>query len=119
MERLRELCRYVDFKVPGWIDDSRMTASEPKTAGVETLPSLPTGPVADKLSIWPLDSGQYGLDASFQGRSGYKRMEIHEAALAAASIRFSLVQELGDAWTLRFGPLSAAEVAVALRAFVH
>jgi hypothetical protein len=86
---------------------------------MEALPARPPGPVADKLSIWPLDSGQYGLDASFQGRSGYERMEIHEAALKAAAVRFSLVQELGDAWTLRFGPLSAAEVAVALRSFVH
>jgi hypothetical protein len=44
---------------------------------------------------------------------------MHEKALRVAGIRFRLVQELGDAWTLRFGPLSAAEVAIALRAFVH
>ena len=86
---------------------------------MEVLPAYPPGPVADKLSIWPLDSGQYGIDATFQGRTGYERLELHEKALQAANIRFRLVQELGDAWTLRFGPLSAAEVAVALRAFVH
>ncbi|MBS1861736.1 MAG: hypothetical protein JSS68_08490 [Actinobacteria bacterium] len=86
---------------------------------METLPAYPVGPVADKLSIWLLDSGQYGLDASFQGRSGYERMETHEAALKSAGIQFKLVQELGDRWTLRFGPLRAAEVAVALRSFVH
>jgi hypothetical protein len=86
---------------------------------MESLPAPPPGPVADKLSIWPLDSGQYGLDATFQGRSGFERMERHEAALKAAGVKFSLVQELGGAWTLRFGPLSAAEVSVALRSFVH
>ena len=86
---------------------------------MEVLPAYPVGPVADKLSIWPLDSGQYGIDASFQGRSGYERMEMHETALRRAGIQFKLVQELGDAWTLRFGPLSAAEIAGALRAFVH
>ena len=86
---------------------------------MESLPDLPPGPVADKLSIWPLDSGQYGLDATFQGRSGFERMEQHERALKAAGVRFSLVQELADGWTLRFGPLSAAEVGLALRAFVH
>jgi hypothetical protein len=59
------------------------------------------------------------LDATFQGRSGFERMERHEEGLKAAGVRFRLVQELGDAWTLRFGPLSAAEVAVALRSFVH
>lgn len=86
---------------------------------MESFPVLPNGPVADKLSIWPLDSGQYGLDATFQGRSGYELMERHESALKSAGIKFSLVQELGDAWTLRFGPLSAAEVSSALQAFVH
>jgi hypothetical protein len=86
---------------------------------MEVLPAYPPGPVADKLSIWPLDSGQYGIDATFQGRTGYERLEMHEKALRVAGIRFRLMQELGDAWTLRFGPLSAAEVAMALRAFVH
>jgi len=86
---------------------------------METVPAHPPGPVADKLSIWPLDSGQYGLDATFQGRTGFERMEIHEAALNSSGIRFRVVQELGDAWTLRFGPLSAAEVSLALRSFVH
>jgi hypothetical protein len=86
---------------------------------METLPAIPPGPVADKLSIWPLDSGQYGLDATFQGRSGFERMESHERALRASGVRFKVVQELGSAWTLRFGPLSAAEISSALRAFVH
>ena len=86
---------------------------------METFPARTPGPVADKLSIWPLDSGEYGLDATFQGRSGFERMEVHEAALKTSGIRFSLVQELGDAWTLRFGPLSATEVSKALRSFVH
>lgn len=44
---------------------------------------------------------------------------LHEVALTAAGARFGLVQELGDAWTLRFGPLSVAEISQALRAFVH
>jgi hypothetical protein len=30
-----------------------------------------------------------------------------------------MIQELGNAWTLRFGPLSAKEVSMALRSFVH
>jgi hypothetical protein len=86
---------------------------------MESLPAYPPGPTADKLSIGPLEAGKYGLDATFQGRSGFERMEIHEAALKKAGIRFKLVQELGDAWTLRFGPLSAAEVSVALESYVH
>ena len=38
---------------------------------------------------------QYGLDATFQGRSGFERMERHEAALEAAGVRFGLVQDAG------------------------
>ncbi len=86
---------------------------------METLPAHPPGPVADKLSIWPLDLGQYGLDATFQGLTGFERMEIHERTLKLAGVRFRMVQELGNAWTLRFGPLSAKEVSMALRSFVH
>jgi hypothetical protein len=86
---------------------------------METLPALPLGPVADKLSIWPLDSGQYGLDATFQGLTGFERMEIHEKALNLSGVRFRMLQELGNGWTLRFGPLSAKEVSIALRSFVH
>lgn len=79
---------------------------------------LPAGPVADRLSIWPMDDGSYGLDATFQGASGHERMQRHEAALEAASVRWTLRQELDGGWTLRFGPLSASDVATALRAFV-
>jgi hypothetical protein len=82
------------------------TAADRNRDGSFALPSA--WPVADKLSIWPLEAGRYGLDASFQGRSGFELMERHEAALRSAGVKFSLVQELGDAWTLRFGPLSAA-----------
>jgi uncharacterized protein YjbI with pentapeptide repeats len=37
--------------------------------------ALPTraGPVPDRLTIWPMDDGRYGLDATFQGASGYER----------------------------------------------
>lgn len=71
------------------------------------------------MTIWPMDDGRYGLDATFQGASGYERAERHTAALQAGDVRHSFRQELGGGWTLRFGPLSAAEVSVALDAFVR
>ncbi len=40
---------------------------------------------------------------------------MHEGA----EIDFSFRQELGGAWTLRFGPLEAVYVSTALAAFVH
>ena len=83
--------------------------------------NLPTkaGPVPDRISIWPLDDGSYGLDATFQGASGYERAERHIETLNEGGVSHSLRQELGGGWTIRFGPLSAANVGTALSAFVR
>jgi hypothetical protein len=88
---------------------------------VDDAAKLPdrAGPVPDRLSIWPMDDGRYGLDATFQGASGYERAQHHEHELVQSGIDYQLRQELGDAWTLRFGPLRAVDVAAALGAFVY
>ena len=75
------------------------------------------GPVPDAVTIWPLESG-YGLDATFQGAGGYDRAAEHERLLQQSGTKYSFRQELAGAWTLRFGPLSAAEVSRALQQFV-
>jgi hypothetical protein len=80
---------------------------------------FPAGPVADRLTLWPVDDGRYGLDAVFQGASGFERCEVHQAALEAAGARCSLVQGLDSSWSLRLGPLTAHEVGKAISAFVH
>jgi hypothetical protein len=65
-----------------------------------------------------MDDGRYGLDATFQGASGYTRAEHHQVELSHRGVPYSFRQELDDGWTLRFGPLRAVEVASALAAFV-
>jgi hypothetical protein len=82
---------------------------------------LPTraGPVPDRLTIWPVDDGRYGLDATFQGATGFERAQAHRAQLEADGVPHSFRQELNGAWTLRFGPLPAADIAIALAAFVY
>jgi hypothetical protein len=84
-------------------------------------PQLPArvGPVPDRLTIWPVDDGRYGLDATFQGASGYERAEHHVALLEGHGVRHSFRQELDGGWTLRFGPLRAVDVAAAMTAFVR
>ena len=77
------------------------------------------GPVPDRLTIWPVDDGRYGLDATFQGVSGHERAEHHHVELAERGVAHSFRQELDGGWTLRFGPLTAVEVARALSAFVY
>ena len=89
--------------------------------GVSSSAGLPVkaGPVPDRLTIWPVDDGRYELDATFQGASGYKRAEHHQAQLLRDAVPHSFRQELDGGWTLRFGPLAALEVAAALAAFVY
>jgi hypothetical protein len=77
------------------------------------------GPVPDRLTIWPVDDGRYGLDATFQGASGYERAEHHQAELRLHRIEHTFRQELDGGWTLRFGPLRAVDVARAMSAFVY
>jgi hypothetical protein len=77
------------------------------------------GPVPDRLTIWPVDDGRYGLDATFHGASGYERAEHHQAELARRRIPHGFRRELDGGWTLRFGPLCGVDVARALGAFVY
>lgn len=84
----------------------------------ERLPAR-VGPVPDRLTIWPVDDGRYGLDATFHGSSGYDRAEHHRRELEQRNVPHSFRQELDGAWTLRFGPLRAIDVAAALSAFVY
>gem|GEM_PF-661389 len=91
---------------------------QPPVSPLDRLPSK-AGPVPDRLTIWPVDDGRYGLDATFQGASGYQRAEVHEQDLRRRAVPHRFQQELDGGWTLRFGPLRAIDVASALAAFVY
>lgn len=80
---------------------------------------IPAGPVADKLTLWPVDDGRYGLDAVFQGASGHERCEEHRAALDAAGVKCRVLQGMDGSWSLRLGPLTAHEAGRAVTAFVR
>jgi hypothetical protein len=77
------------------------------------------GPVPDRMTIWPVDDGRYGLDATFFGASGYERADWHVRALSDGGVRHTFQQEPDGAWTVRFGPLRALDVGSALAAFVR
>lgn len=96
-----------------------MTHKNGPTGLCSTIHRPCTRPVPDRLAIWPIDGGRYGLDATFQGATGYTRAERHEAELTRQGVPYSLKQELDGGWTLRFGPLRAIDVAEALGAFVY
>lgn len=84
-----------------------------------TQVDFPVGPVADRLTLWPVDDGRYGLDAVFQGASGYERCEQHKTALVAAGVKCQMLQNMDNSWSLRFGPLTALDVGKAVSAFVR
>jgi hypothetical protein len=84
-----------------------------------TPPAVSPGPVPDRLTIWPFDDNRFGLDATFQGSDAREELEHHRAELAEEDVPHSVRQEPDGAWTLRFGPLGALDVATALAAFVH
>ncbi|HEY7934004.1 MAG TPA: hypothetical protein VID48_09275 [Solirubrobacteraceae bacterium] len=85
----------------------------------DALPEIPAGPIADRLTIWPMEDGRYGLDATFHGATGHERVAQHEAALEGLGVKYQFRGEPDGNWTLRLGPLKATEVAQALAAFLY
>jgi hypothetical protein len=78
----------------------------------------PVGPPPDRITIWPIDDGTFGIDATFQGATGYRHAEFHEAILHLRDIRCTLRQELDGGWTIRLGPLPRPLVEQAIALFI-
>jgi hypothetical protein len=78
-----------------------------------------TGPTwaPDRLSVWPVEGGRYGIDAHYQGSTGAGRAGQQERRLAKAGLRAS-VRSDGDGTVLRLGPLAHQAVWLALEAFL-
>jgi hypothetical protein len=80
-----------------------------------------TGPTwaPDKLSIWPVEGGRFGIDAVYHGETGAQRAEHQVARLADAGL-FATVRPAGPegATTLRLGPLAHQAAWLALEAFL-
>ncbi|HEX8083444.1 MAG TPA: hypothetical protein VF529_04085 [Solirubrobacteraceae bacterium] len=75
----------------------------------QTPPAIP-----DRVSVWPLEDGRYGLDVTYTGASGYELASRLESMLERGGLPYSFRQELGGAWTIRLtlpGGLVAKSVA--------
>jgi hypothetical protein len=81
--------------------------------------AVTSGPVPDLFTISLVDDGRYGLDASFQGASGYERAGQLAAELRRRGVPHSFPSDRDGGWTLRLGPLRAIDVAAALSAFIY
>ncbi len=78
-----------------------------------------TGPTwaPDRLTVWPVEGGRYGIDAHYVGRTGITRAERQVERLADAGLRASIRTD-DDGGVVRLGPLAHAAVWIALEAFL-
>ncbi|MGA2322053.1 MAG: hypothetical protein ABSG95_15185 [Solirubrobacteraceae bacterium] len=86
--------------------------------GYTALPAE-TGPMwaPDRLSVWPVEGGRYGIDAHYHGSTGATRAEHQVQRLAATGLTAS-VRTDADGSIVRLGPLAHQAVWLALEAFL-
>jgi hypothetical protein len=79
-----------------------------------------TGPTwaPDKLSIWPVEGGRFGIDAHYHGATGAQRAERQVTRLGDAGLVATLRPGPEDGATLRLGPLAHEAAWLALEAFL-
>ncbi len=84
--------------------------------------SLPaeTGPTwaPDRLSVWPVEGGRFGIDAVYHGETGAERATHQRTRLDEAGLYASVREGPEDSTTLRLGPLAHAAAWLALEAFL-
>lgn len=78
-----------------------------------------TGPMwaPDRLSVWPVEGGRYGIDAHYYGQTGAQRARRQQQRLADVGLTAS-VRVDDEGGLLRLGPLAHAAVWVSLEAFL-
>lgn len=91
-------------------DRSGMQELVPSTSGAQTGHSLSP----NRVSIWPVERGGYGIDFTYHGATGYVDAETAEQMLQAAGLTTKFIQELDGAWTVRFGPLPREQMRAVL-----
>jgi hypothetical protein len=102
---------------------SAHTSIHPRDARAELVSytALPaeTGPLwaPDRLSIWPVEGGRYGIDAHYHGRTGVERARGQQDRLKKVGVSASVKREV-DGGLIRIGPLTHAATWLALEAFL-
>ena len=78
----------------------------------------PALPPPDRLTLWPVEGGRFGLDATFSGAFGRDYAKEHRHALRLGGLDSKLRREGEDTWVLRMGPLTADAARAAVDAFL-
>jgi hypothetical protein len=78
-----------------------------------------TGPVwaPDRLSIWPVEGGRYGIDAHYHGPTGVERAYGQQERFKKIALSASAKRDAQGA-LIRIGPLAHAAAWLALEAFL-
>jgi hypothetical protein len=103
---------------------STRTNMRPRDVGKDVVRYMPlpaeTGPTwaPDRLSIWPVEGGRYGIDAHYHGETGAQRARHQRARLGEAGLSATVRSGPDDATILRLGPLAHQAAWLALEAFL-
>jgi hypothetical protein len=102
---------------------SAHTSVHPRAARADLVPFTPlpaeTGPVwaPDRLSVWPLEGGLYGIDAHYHGQTGAERAHGQQARLQDVGLS-AAVRRDAEGGLIRIGPLAHGAAWLALEAFI-
>lgn len=106
-----------------WSARSNMHARD-VSAGKDVVRYMPlpaeTGPTwaPDRLSVWPVEGGRYGIDAQYHGATGAQRAEHLRVRLGESGLAATVRREADDVTILRLGPLAHQAAWLALEAFL-
>ena len=96
--------------------NSRSASTE--LARYSALPAE-TGPTwaPDRLSVWPVEGGQYGIDAHYHGHTGVERAHGQQQRLESIGVSATVKRD-DQGGLIRIGPLAHAATWLALEAFL-
>lgn len=93
-------------------------ASTTQLVAYTALPAE-TGPTfaPDRLSIWPVEGGRFGIDAHYHGDTGTQRAKVQATRLASAGMPAKIRKDDAGA-LIRLGPLVHGAAWLAIEAFI-
>jgi hypothetical protein len=105
-----------------WSARTNMHARDAAGKDLVRFTPLPaeTGPTwaPDRLSIWPVEGGRFGIDAHYHGATGARRAEHQLTRLGEAGLVAAVRDGPEGGATLRLGPLAHQAAWLALEAFL-
>jgi hypothetical protein len=102
---------------------SAHTSVHPRSASKELVgyTALPaeTGPTwaPDRLSVWPVEGGRFGIDAHYHGQTGVERANAQRQRLDRLGLAATVREDEAGA-LIRLGPLAHSAAWLALEAFL-